>query len=267
MNYRHHCLALMLVLSACAEIEPELPPSSQDGHATLLMQGYDPAASGASDEAIAQSVERQFSSRSRSRLDGYGYGYSPYQTYGYQDPFAYFVYLFQWSQYFRSYYFQRTRELAHYIPSWTPYPSDHLQWYQPAKNVVEVATAKGFNTLVAAVTAANLGGTLVGAGPFTIFAPTDAAFAALPAGTLDTLLRPENVEQLRSILLYHVVSGRYTAGRLASRGSVLTVQGSPVTVSGGYGGLDVNSSNVTDLNIQASNGIIHVIDAVLLPPN
>ncbi len=133
-------------------------------------------------------------------------------------------------------------------------------------DIVDIAASNGnFNTLVAAVTAAGLVDTLKGDGPFTVFAPTDAAFAALPAGTVDSLLLPENKDQLTAILTYHVVPGAVTSDQLAGqRLNVATVNGADVHVDG-RNGVKVNDSNVTTADIIASNGVIHVIDAVLLP--
>ncbi len=133
-------------------------------------------------------------------------------------------------------------------------------------NIVEVAQSAGsFTTLVAAVEAADLAQTLSGPGPFTVFAPTDAAFAALPDGTVETLLKPENKDQLVSILTYHVVSGEVFAADLAgSRQSVATVNGAAVHVDG-RNGVKVEEATVITPDIQASNGVIHVIDQVLIP--
>ncbi|WP_019953456.1 fasciclin domain-containing protein [Yoonia vestfoldensis] len=133
-------------------------------------------------------------------------------------------------------------------------------------DIVDIAASNGnFNTLVAAVTAAGLVDTLKGEGPFTVFAPTDAAFAALPAGTVDTLLLPENRDQLVAILTYHVVPGAVTSDQLAGqRLSVATVNGANVHIDG-RNGVTVEGANVTTADIIASNGVIHVIDAVLLP--
>ncbi|MEL7150794.1 MAG: fasciclin domain-containing protein [Pseudomonadota bacterium] len=133
-------------------------------------------------------------------------------------------------------------------------------------DIVDTAVAAGsFTTLVAAVQAADLVDTLKSPGPFTVFAPTDDAFAALPAGTVESLLLPENKGQLVEILTYHVVSGRVPASRLAGkRGSIATVEGRAVHFDG-RNGVRINSSNVVTADIAASNGIIHVIDAVLLP--
>lgn len=132
--------------------------------------------------------------------------------------------------------------------------------------IVDVASSNSsFKTLVKAVKAADLVGTLSGSGPFTVFAPTDAAFAALPKGTLEKLLKPENKETLTKILTYHVVSGALDSKSLKS-GSVNTVEGSPVNVKVSKG-VTVDKAKVTKADIKASNGVIHVIDKVLLPPD
>ena len=133
-------------------------------------------------------------------------------------------------------------------------------------DIVDIAASNGnFNTLVAAVTAAGLVDTLKSEGPFTVFAPTDEAFAALPAGTVDNLLLPENKDQLTAILTYHVVPGAVTSDQLAGqRLSVATVNGADVHIDG-RNGVKVENANVTTADIIASNGVIHVIDSVLLP--
>lgn len=133
-------------------------------------------------------------------------------------------------------------------------------------DIVEIAASnEDFSTLVAAVSAAGLVDTLKGDGPFTVFAPTNAAFAALPKGTVENLLKPENKDQLIKVLTYHVVPGAVTADQLAGkRLSVATVQGQSVHVDGRKG-VKVNKSRVTTADIIASNGVIHVIDKVLLP--
>lgn len=133
-------------------------------------------------------------------------------------------------------------------------------------NIVEAAAGAGnFTTLVAAVQAAGLVETLSGPGPFTVFAPTDAAFAALPEGTVESLLEPENRDQLVSILTYHVLPGETFAADLAGqRLTVATVEGRTVHVDGREG-VEVNDSNVIQADIDVSNGVIHAIDAVLLP--
>ncbi len=134
-------------------------------------------------------------------------------------------------------------------------------------DIVDTAVAAGsFNTLVAAVQAAGLEETLRGDGPFTVFAPTDDAFAALPAGTVDTLLKPENKDQLVAILTYHVVAGKTKSKDLAGKTlDVATVNGAKVSVDG-TDGVKVGGANVVTADIWTSNGVIHVVDAVLLPP-
>ncbi|MCJ1902917.1 MULTISPECIES: fasciclin domain-containing protein [Paracoccus] len=133
-------------------------------------------------------------------------------------------------------------------------------------DIVDTAVAAGdFTTLVAAVQAAGLVDTLKGEGPFTVFAPTDAAFAALPEGTVDTLLMPENRDQLVSILTYHVVPGAVMSSDLTEGMTAATVQGGDVTFTLD-GGAKVNDANITTADIAASNGVIHVIDTVIMPP-
>lgn len=132
--------------------------------------------------------------------------------------------------------------------------------------IVEVAsTTDGFSTLVAAVTAAGLAETLSGDGPFTVFAPTDDAFAALPEGVLDALLLPENKDLLVKILTYHVVSGQVMSTDITD-GDVATVEGQTVALSTANG-VTVNGANVVAADVPASNGVIHAIDAVILPPD
>ena len=137
----------------------------------------------------------------------------------------------------------------------------------PRQDIVEVAVANDFNTLVAAVQAAELVGTLQGAGPFTVFAPTDAAFDALPEGTLESLLLPENRDQLVAILAYHVVPGRVTAAQVVNLQSAQTLNGAPLAIQAQNGVVRVNGARVTATDIEATNGVVHVIDAVLLPPS
>ena len=130
---------------------------------------------------------------------------------------------------------------------------------------MDTAVAAGsFGTLVAAVQAAGLVDTLKGDGPFTVFAPTDEAFAALPKGTVDSLQQPENKDQLVAILTYHVVPGKVMSTDLSDGRTATTVQGSDVTI-GTEGGVPVNGANVVAADVAASNGVIHVIDAVILP--
>lgn len=133
-------------------------------------------------------------------------------------------------------------------------------------DIVDTAVAAGdFTTLVAAVEAAGLVETLKGEGPFTVFAPTDAAFAALPEGTVDTLLMPENKDDLVAILTYHVVPGAVMSSDLTEGMTAATVQGGNVTFAL-EGGAKVNDANITAADIAASNGVIHVIDKVIMPP-
>ena len=134
-----------------------------------------------------------------------------------------------------------------------------------AGDIVAVASStEGFSTLVAALSAAGLVETLQGAGPFTVFAPSDDAFAALPAGLLEKLLLPENVAVLTSILTYHVVSGMVMSADIMA-GDVPTVEGSTVALDTASG-VTVNGATVTTADVAASNGVIHVIDAVMVPP-
>jgi len=135
------------------------------------------------------------------------------------------------------------------------------------ENIVDTAVAAGnFTTLVTALKAAGLIGTLEGPGPFTVFAPTDAAFAKLPAGTLDNLLKPENKAQLIQILTYHVVAGKMTSGQLTKLKAAKTVNGQTIPVKLSGRTVSVDGADVATADITASNGLIHVIDAVMLPP-
>ena len=136
----------------------------------------------------------------------------------------------------------------------------------PKDDIVETAIADGrFTTLVAALQAADLVDTLKGEGPFTVFAPTDDAFAKLPAGTVETLLQPENLDQLKNILLYHVVSGKVMAADVVQLDSAETVLGQNVTIKVTDGKVYVNDAEVIITDIETYNGVIHVIDSVLLP--
>ena len=137
-----------------------------------------------------------------------------------------------------------------------------------AGNLVETAVDAGqFKTLVAAVKAGGLGDALSGPGPFTLFAPTDEAFSKLPDGTVEDLLKPENKDRLVAILTYHVIPGKVMAGDVAGKKlNVATLQGGPVTVDAMYGGVMINDATVVAADIEASNGVIHVIDRVILPP-
>ena len=138
-----------------------------------------------------------------------------------------------------------------------------------AADIVDTAVKAGqFNTLAAALKAADLIDTLKGKGPFTVFAPTDAAFAKLPAGTVATLLKPENKAKLVKILTYHVVPGKIMSTSLAGKETdAKTVEGSNISIDATKGGVTVNSAKVTSADIAADNGVIHVIDTVLIPKN
>ena len=133
-------------------------------------------------------------------------------------------------------------------------------------DIVDTAVAAGsFNTLAAALTAAGLIETLKGPGPFTVFAPTDAAFAALPAGTVEDLLKPENKDKLIAILTYHVVAGKVMSTDLTEGMKAKTVNGAEITITL-EGGAKVNGAVISAADIMATNGVIHVIDQVILPP-
>ena len=135
-----------------------------------------------------------------------------------------------------------------------------------SRDLVETAVAAGqFNTLAAALKAAGLVETLKGAGPFTVFAPTDAAFAKLPKGTVEDLLKPENKAKLTAILTYHVVPGRVMAADVVKVKDARTVQGGSLKVTAAGGKVMVDGANVVKTDISASNGVIHVIDSVVLP--
>ncbi|HEU5067434.1 MAG TPA: fasciclin domain-containing protein [Sphingomicrobium sp.] len=135
------------------------------------------------------------------------------------------------------------------------------------KDIVDTAVGAGeFTTLAAALEAAGLVSTLKGEGPFTVFAPTDAAFAKLPAGTVENLLKPENKQQLVDILTYHVVPGKVTAAEVVGLDEAKTVNGKMIDVQAEGGSVKVNDANVTAADVAASNGVIHVIDKVILPP-
>ncbi len=134
------------------------------------------------------------------------------------------------------------------------------------KDIVDVAiSSPDHTTLVAAVTAAGLVETLKGAGPFTVFAPTNGAFAALPAGTVEGLLKPESKDALTKILTYHVVAGAVKAADLKDGQKVKTLQGEELTVSIKDGKVMINGANVTAADLTGTNGVVHVIDAVLMP--
>ncbi|WP_170416662.1 fasciclin domain-containing protein [Ruegeria atlantica] len=149
--------------------------------------------------------------------------------------------------------------VASILVSATAYADGH------SKDIVDTAVGAGsFETLVAAVQAAELVDTLKGEGPFTVFAPTDEAFAALPEGTVETLLKPENKDQLVAILTYHVVPGKVMSGDLSDDMIAATVQGGDIKIDLDNGVM-VNDANVVQADIETSNGVIHVIDKVILP--
>jgi uncharacterized surface protein with fasciclin (FAS1) repeats len=136
----------------------------------------------------------------------------------------------------------------------------------PDKDIVEVAASAGsFKTLVAAVQAAGLVDALKGQGPLTVFAPTDEAFNKLPAGTVENLLKPENKDKLIAVLTYHVVPGRVTASEVVNLDSAKTINGGSLKISAREGKVMVDDAHVTATDIMASNGVIHVIDSVVLP--
>ncbi len=147
-------------------------------------------------------------------------------------------------------------------PSTTPTKETNMS----TKDIVDTAVGAGqFNTLAAALGAADLVETLKGPGPFTVFAPTDAAFAALPAGTVDELLKPENKAKLAAILTYHVVAGKVTSSDVVKLSEADSVGGPKLKITTEDGKVKINDANVTTADIEASNGVIHVIDKVLIP--
>jgi uncharacterized surface protein with fasciclin (FAS1) repeats len=140
-----------------------------------------------------------------------------------------------------------------------------VSFAEDKKDIVDTAVAAGsFKTLVAAVKAAGLVDTLKGKGPFTVFAPTDEAFAKLPAGTVEELLKPENKKKLTDILTYHVVAGKVMAADVKTM-EAKTVQGSSAAIKVADGKVTIDKANVVKTDIEASNGVIHVIDAVIMP--
>jgi uncharacterized surface protein with fasciclin (FAS1) repeats len=148
-----------------------------------------------------------------------------------------------------------------------PGPSAPAATPAPAPGLLQVAAADGqFKTLLAAIEAAGLGPALSQTGPFTLFAPTDEAFAALPAGTVEELLKPENRERLRTLLRYHVITDAVPSTRLTGQQSSLTTASGAKLSVDGSDGLRINEARVVRADIGASNGVIHVIDAVLMPP-
>jgi uncharacterized surface protein with fasciclin (FAS1) repeats len=148
-----------------------------------------------------------------------------------------------------------------------PVMAEHHMDHGAKADIVDTAVAAGsFKTLAAALDAAGLVDTLKGAGPFTVFAPTDAAFAKLPPGTVESLLKPENKDKLASILTYHVLAGKVLAKDIGRKTlSPATVQGSTVLVKGSKSGVTVNNAKVIKADIMTSNGVIHVIDTVIMP--
>jgi uncharacterized surface protein with fasciclin (FAS1) repeats len=135
------------------------------------------------------------------------------------------------------------------------------------KDIVDTAVAAGsFKTLAAALQAAGLVDTLKGAGPFTVFAPTDEAFSKLPAGTVENLLKPENKDKLVAVLTYHVVPGKVTSKEVVGLKEAATVQGAKIKIAVVDGKVKINDATVTTADVEASNGVIHVIDSVILPP-
>ena len=135
-----------------------------------------------------------------------------------------------------------------------------------SKDIVDTAVSAGqFETLAAALEAAGLIETLKGDGPFTVFAPTDAAFAALPEGTVENLLKPENRDQLIAVLTYHVVPGKVTSKEVVKLDSATTVNGADISIEVDMGKVRIDDATVTTADIDASNGVIHVIDTVILP--
>jgi uncharacterized surface protein with fasciclin (FAS1) repeats len=143
--------------------------------------------------------------------------------------------------------------------------STHAAHAAPAKDIVDTAVAAGsFDTLVTAVTEADLADTLRGDGPFTVFAPTDAAFAKLPEGTIPALLNDK--DRLRAVLLYHVVPGKVTAADVVKLSSAKTAQGASLPIRVHGSSVRVGAANVTQTDVMAANGVIHVIDTVLIPP-
>lgn len=152
------------------------------------------------------------------------------------------------------------------VTSFTFMPLAQADHHGMKKDIVDVAVANGsFTTLATALTAADLVTTLKGEGPFTVFAPTDEAFSKLPEGTLDMLLLPENKEKLVSVLTYHVVAGKVMAADVMKIDTAATLQGQQVTISTKDGKVMINNANVVTADVEASNGVIHVIDSVLLP--
>ena len=152
-----------------------------------------------------------------------------------------------------------------FTASQAPALADHHE-HDKKKDIVDTAVGAGqFTTLAAALKAAGLVETLKSEGPFTVFAPTDAAFKKLPAGTVESLLKPENKAKLTSILTYHVVASKATSKEVVKMDSAKTVQGDTVEIKVKDGKVMVDNATVTTADVQASNGVIHVIDTVLMP--
>ncbi|MFN6033247.1 MAG: fasciclin domain-containing protein, partial [Dolichospermum sp.] len=153
------------------------------------------------------------------------------------------------------------------IPTVKPTPTTPITEIKETRNLIVLANANGsFKTLIKALTAAGLTDTLQGDGPFTIFAPTDAAFAKLPQDAVRDLLKPENKQILRQVLTYHVVSGKVLSSDLKS-GDLKSLQGDPISIKVNSNGVEVNDAKVTKADIQGSNGVIHQIDNLILPPS
>lgn len=145
-------------------------------------------------------------------------------------------------------------------------PMSYANHHDTKKDIVDVAVENGsFTTLVAAVQAAGLVDTLKSEGPFTVFAPTDAAFSKLPDGTVKMLLKPENKDKLVAVLTYHVLSGKVMAADAMKVNKATTVQGQSLSISAEMGNVMINNAKVIGADVKASNGVIHVIDTVLLP--
>jgi uncharacterized surface protein with fasciclin (FAS1) repeats len=152
------------------------------------------------------------------------------------------------------------------VASFTFMSTSYAAHHGEKKDIVTVAAENGsFNTLVAAVKAGGLVETLKGKGPFTVFAPTDEAFAMLPEGTVEMLLKPENKDKLVAVLTYHVVSGKVMAADVVKIDNATTIQGQKVMIKVKGEKVMVNNANVIMVDVKASNGVIHVIDTVLLP--
>lgn len=160
-----------------------------------------------------------------------------------------------------------TFQVSAQAPASGPMESEEVS-VEADKDIIELAVAtESLSTLVAAVKAAGLVETLQGDGPFTVFAPTNAAFAALPEGTVESLLKPENKDQLISILTYHVIPAKVLSTDLQDGQTAATVQGANITVSLNSDGAFINDAKVAAADVMATNGVVHVIDKVILPPS